>query len=167
MPAAVRIFLFICCRFGILDHGKKRTPAQSNGAPCSNDIPVGSATVVAESATMYSAKAPSVMNPAASRFSQYRGSRLRCRFDVDRQPGHFEHAFLKFNTPTLSPTFPVEASFPTCTTVPTGSWDGINGSGLDSSPFHTWRSEWQKPAAASFMRSSFGRRVGVGFVVIW
>lgn len=61
--------------------------------------------MVAESATIYSANAPSLWNPPASLLSQYRGSVFPYLLIVDTQLGHWEQAFLKLSTPTRSPIF--------------------------------------------------------------
>jgi hypothetical protein len=147
------------------------TPAHINGAPCSYDTDLGSCTVVLGSANMYCAKAPSCLKPAISRPWQKRASkcvdlRLCCR-----QPTQLPHAFLKFSTPTRSPTFHVPVTLlPTSTMLPAGSCEGIMGSckTLGSNwPCRTWRSEWQNPAACTWTRRSYSPHPGIGSSHNW
>lgn len=84
--------------------------------------------MVAGSAIMYSQNAPSWLKPAISLDLQYLGSASPCWRMDNLQPGHSEHAFLKFKTPTRSPTFHSLVHLaPTSTIIPAGSCDGIIG----------------------------------------
>lgn len=149
-----------------------QVPAHISGAACSSNSASGSLTVVAGSATMYSAKAPSCWKPAVSRLSQNLGSSPSrpgsCSVRFDRpQPLQLPQAFLKLRTPTLSPTCQLpKACAPTCTITPAGSCEGIMPSGDLNWPCSVCRSEWQKPAAWMRTRSSCGLMVGTGFEVM-